>query len=257
MTDKSPAHGIEPPLTQALVPVVLLIAMLGAAVYLFGDESSFGPNQIALVLGTAVAGLVGLANGRSWAEIEGAIRRGIATSMGAVLILLVVGSVIGTWILAGIVPTMIYYGLSLLAPSIFYAAACVICAVVALATGSSWTTAGTVGLALIGTAAAYDLHLGIAGRRHHLGRLLRRQDVAAVGYHQPRPGGGRLGALHPHPPHGPDHGAQLRLRADPVHRHRPSPRRRRRGQATSTRCWPRSTAASPSACTCCCRWCWC
>ena len=82
--------------------------------------------------------------------------------MGAILILLVVGSVIGTWILAGIVPTMIYYGLSLLAPSIFYAAACVICAVVALATGSSWTTAGTVGLALIGTAAAYELHLGLA-----------------------------------------------------------------------------------------------
>ncbi len=125
-------------------------------------ESSFGPNQIALVLGTAVAGLVGLANGQSWAEIEGAIKRGIATSMGAVLILLVVGSVIGTWILAGIVPTMIHYGLSLLAPSIFYAATCAICAVVALATGSSWTTAGTVGLALIGTAAAYDLHPGIA-----------------------------------------------------------------------------------------------
>ena len=82
--------------------------------------------------------------------------------MGAILILLVVGSVIGTWILAGIVPTMIHYGLSLLAPSIFYAAACAICAVVALATGSSWTTAGTVGLALIGTAAAYDLHPGIA-----------------------------------------------------------------------------------------------
>ena len=163
MTDTdSAARVAEPPLAQALVPVVLLIGLLGAAVYLFGDESSFGPNQIALVLGTAAAGLVGLANGRTWAEIEGAIRRGIATSMGAILILLVVGSVIGAWILAGIVPTMIYYGLSLLAPSVFYAAACAICAVVALATGSSWTTAGTVGLALIGTAAAYDLHPGIA-----------------------------------------------------------------------------------------------
>ena len=162
MTDPTSRTPVEPPLGQALIPVVLLIALLGAAVYLFGDESSFGPNQIALVLGTAVAGLVGLANGQSWAEIEGAIRRGIATSMGAILILLVVGSVIGTWILAGIVPTMIHYGLSLLAPSIFYAAACAICAVVALATGSSWTTAGTVGLALIGTAAAYDLHPGIA-----------------------------------------------------------------------------------------------
>lgn len=162
MTDTAAARAGEPPLAQALVPVVLLVALLGAAVYLFGDESSFGPNQIALVLGTAAAGLVGLANGRTWAEIEGAVRRGVATSMGAILILLVVGSVIGAWILAGIVPTMIHYGLSLLAPSVFYAAACAICAVVALATGSSWTTAGTVGLALIGTAAAYDLHPGIA-----------------------------------------------------------------------------------------------
>ena len=162
MAEAESGTRVEPPLGQALVPVVLLIALLGAAVYLFGDESSFGPNQIALVLGTAVAGIVGLANGQPWTLIEGAIRRGIATSMGAILILLVVGSVIGTWILAGIVPTMIYYGLSLLAPSIFYAAACVICAVVALATGSSWTTVGTVGLALIGTATAYDLHLGLA-----------------------------------------------------------------------------------------------
>ena len=162
MAEAESGTRVEPPLGQALVPVVLLVALLGAAVYLFGDESSFGPNQIALVLGTAVAGIVGLANGQPWTLIEGAIRRGIATSMGAILILLVVGSVIGTWILAGIVPTMIYYGLSLLAPSIFYAAACVICAVVALATGSSWTTVGTVGLALIGTAAAYDLHLGLA-----------------------------------------------------------------------------------------------
>ena len=163
MPDK-PSAGppAEPPLGQALVPVVLLVALLGGAVYLFGDESSFGPNQIALVLGAAVAGLVGLANGQPWAEIEGAIRRGIATSMGAILILLVVGSVIGTWILAGIVPAMIHYGLSLLAPSVFYAAACIICAVVALATGSSWTTAGTVGLALIGIAAAYEMHLGLA-----------------------------------------------------------------------------------------------
>ena len=154
------SHPGEPPLGQALVPVVAHIAMLGGAVYLFGNESSFGSDQIALVLGTAVAGLIGLANGQSWAAIEGAIKRGVATSMDAILILLVVGSVIGTWILAGIVPTMIHYGLSLLAPSIFYAAACAICAVVALATGSSWTTAGTVGLALIApldSAAAQNL----------------------------------------------------------------------------------------------------
>ncbi len=145
-----------------MVPILLLIGLLGSSVYLFGDASSSGPNQIALILCTGVAAVVGLANGHRWTEIEAGISRGISISMGAILILLVVGSVIGTWILAGVVPTMIYYGLSLLTPSIFYTAACVICAVVALATGSSWTTAGTIGIALIGIATAQDLNLGLA-----------------------------------------------------------------------------------------------
>ena len=152
----------EPPLGQALVPVALLIGLLGSSVYLFGDGSSFGPNQIALILCTGVASVIGLVNGHRWKDLEAGISRGISVSMGAILILLVVGSVIGTWILAGVVPTMIYYGLSLLTPSIFYTAACVICAVVALATGSSWTTAGTIGIALIGIATAQDLNLGLA-----------------------------------------------------------------------------------------------
>ncbi len=151
-----------PALGVALVPVVFLIALLGASVYLFGDDSSSGPNQIALVLGTAVASVVGLAGGQRWKDLERAISQGVSTSMGAILILLTVGSVIGTWILAGVVPTMIYYGLSILAPSVFYAAACVVCAAVALATGSSWTTASTVGIALVGIATAYDLNLGLA-----------------------------------------------------------------------------------------------
>ena len=151
-----------PTLGQTLVPVVGLITMLAASVYLYGDESSAGPNQIALILGTAIAVLVGTANGYRWKELEQGISRGLSVSMGAILILLMVGSVIGSWILAGVVPTMIYYGLSLLAPSIFYTAACVICAVVAMATGSSWTTAGTIGVALVGIATAQDLHLGLA-----------------------------------------------------------------------------------------------
>ena len=152
----------DPTLPQALVPVSVLIAMLGASVFLFGDESSSGPNQIALILSTGVAVVVGMMNGVRWQEIETGISRGLSVSMGAILILLVVGSVIGTWILGGVVPTMIYYGLSILSPGIFYAAACTLSAVVALAIGSSWTTAGTVGVALIGVATAQDLHLGLA-----------------------------------------------------------------------------------------------
>jgi NhaC family Na+:H+ antiporter len=115
--------GRQPSLLQSLIPVVALIVLLASSVYLFGDGSSGGPNQIALVLAAAVASIIGIANGYRWRELEAGIVHGISLSLGAVLILLVVGSLIGSWILAGIVPTMIYYGLSLLTPSVFYAAA--------------------------------------------------------------------------------------------------------------------------------------
>ena len=161
--DDTTSRGLHAPsIGQALIPVGALIGMLASSVYLFGDESSSGPNQIALILGAGIASLIGLINGYRWKEIEAGISRGVSVSIGAILILLVVGSVIGTWILAGIVPTMILYGRAILTPSIFYPAACVICAVVALATGSSWTTAGTIGIALIGIATVQDLNLGLA-----------------------------------------------------------------------------------------------
>jgi NhaC family Na+:H+ antiporter len=156
------SSGRQPSLLQSLIPVVSLIVLLAASVYLFGDGSSGGPSQIALILAAAVGAVIGIANGYSWKDLEAGIVHGISLSLGAVLILLVVGSLIGSWILAGIVPTMIYYGLSLLTPSVFYAAACAICCFVSLATGSSWTTAGTVGVALIGIATAQDLNLGLA-----------------------------------------------------------------------------------------------
>ena len=152
----------EPSLFEAALPVLVLIGLLAASVVLFGDGSSSGPNQLALILAAMVGAVVGLRLGFSWREMEKGIVHGISLAMGAILILLVVGSVIGTWILAGVVPTMIYYGLSILTPAIFYPAACVICALVSLATGSSWTTAGTVGVALVGIAAAQDLNMGLA-----------------------------------------------------------------------------------------------
>lgn len=152
----------EPGLAQSLIPVVVLIALLSASVYLYGDGSSSGPNQIALILAAMVAAALGARNGYTWKELQKGIVHGISLSTGAVLILLMVGSLIGTWILSGTVPAMIYYGLSILSPDWFYAAALIICAVVALATGSSWTTAGTIGVALIGIATVQGLHLGLA-----------------------------------------------------------------------------------------------
>jgi NhaC family Na+:H+ antiporter len=157
-----PNEQREPSLAQALIPIVVLIGLLASSVYLFADNSSFGPNQIALLLSAMVAAFLGWRNGYTWREMQKGIVHGISLSTGAVLILLMVGALIGSWILAGTVPTMIHFGLSVLSPQWFYAAAAVICAIVALATGSSWTTAGTIGVALIGIATVQGLNLGLA-----------------------------------------------------------------------------------------------
>ncbi len=151
----------QPSLLDALIPVMSLIVMLAGSVYLYRDNSSYGGNQIALLLSAAVAIAIGFKNGFKWAELEAGIVKGISMALGALLILLMVGSLIGSWLLSGVVPTMVYYGLSLLDPSIFYAAACIVCALVSISIGSSWTTAGTVGVALIGIASGLDLSLPI------------------------------------------------------------------------------------------------
>ncbi len=135
--------------------------MLVGSVGLFNDNSSYGPNQIALMLAAGVASLVGLYLGESWRDMERAMVEGISLALKACLILLAVGSLIGSWMLAGTAPTVIYVGLGILDPSWFYPAALIICALVAISIGSSWTTAGTVGLALIGIAQIMDLSLPV------------------------------------------------------------------------------------------------
>lgn len=147
----------SPSMLDAAIPLITMIALLTLAVIYFGDNSSYGPNQIALLIGMGVAVVIGIKNGHKWHDIEKAIINGIALSLGAVLILLAVGSLIGTWLLSGTVPTMIYYGLQILDPSWFYAAACIICGIVAMSIGSSWTTAATIGVALIGIAQGLGL----------------------------------------------------------------------------------------------------
>ncbi|ARD23961.1 Na+/H+ antiporter NhaC [Shewanella japonica] len=151
----------QPSLFDALAPVIALITMLGAAVYLFSSDSSSGANQIALILAACIAILIGYKNGYSWNQMERGIIKSIGVATGALLILFTVGSLIGTWILAGTVPTMIYYGMQILHPQYFYAASCILCAVVAISIGSSWTVAGTIGIALIGIASAMGLDINI------------------------------------------------------------------------------------------------
>ena len=149
-------------LLYALIPVAFLVSLLSLSVYFFADNSSYGANQIALLMATAVAAIIGLRLGFSWQEMEQAIIKGISHSMIAILILLVVGALIGSWLLAGTVQTLIYYGLQLISANWFYAAACLVCGIAALSIGSSWTVAGTLGIAFMGMAQAMQLNPAIA-----------------------------------------------------------------------------------------------
>ena len=151
----------KPSLIDALIPVIALISMLAGTVYVFGLDS-FGPNQVALILAAAIAAAIGIKNGLTWREIEKGMIETISMSLQALLILLMVGALIGSWILSGTVPTMIYYGVALMSPDYFYLTACLVCALLGFSIGSSWTVAGTLGVGLMGIAVALDLSPGIS-----------------------------------------------------------------------------------------------
>lgn len=140
----------EPALWQAFVPILVLIVLLGTNVLIFKSAATNGPNQIAMILAAGVAGIISFRLGYHWDEIEISIVKSISSAMGAILILMVIGSLSGAWLISGVVPAMIYYGLKILNPTIFLFAACVVCCIVSLATGSSWSTVATVGIALLG-----------------------------------------------------------------------------------------------------------
>ena len=151
----------EPSLLQALTPLLFLVLALVCAVYLYADDASFGANQVGLMLASGVAALVGLRNRVPWQDIQDSLVHGVSLAVVPIFILLSVGALIGTWILSGTVPMLIVYGMQLMHPAYFYPAACVICAIVALSIGSSWTVAGTLGVALIGVAQGMDMSLPI------------------------------------------------------------------------------------------------
>ena len=146
---------------EALIPILALVGMLAYNVFVFGDEALSGSNQFILLLGAAVAAIVGFFNKTSFDVMMEEVAQNIKSTAGAILILLMVGALAGTWLISGIIPTMIYYGLQILNPSIFLAACVIICAIISVATGSSWTTSATVGIALIGIANALGISLGM------------------------------------------------------------------------------------------------
>lgn len=151
----------RPTLVHAFIPIATLVVFLSINVIVFGSGATDGPNQIALLLAASVAGVISWRLGHSWEAIEASIVKSISSAMGAMLILLVIGSLSGTWLLSGIVPAMIYYGLKILNPTIFLFAACVVCCIVSLATGSSWSTIATVGIALLGIGKTLGIHEGV------------------------------------------------------------------------------------------------
>ncbi len=146
---------IRPPsMMDALIPILSLIILLAGAIYLYGDEAISGPTQVALLLTTMIAGLVGLKNGFRWEDMGHAAVEGIAAALGAIFILLAVGALVGSWMMSGTIATLVHLGVQFLSASWYYVACVIICAILALSIGSSWTVVGTIGIGLIAIAEA-------------------------------------------------------------------------------------------------------
>lgn len=154
VTTESPQNQAvrAPSLADAVIPLVALAVLIGSSIALFGLDALDGPVQVALVLCCAIAALIALKNGYRWNEVQEAGQGAMSSITSALFILLAVGALIGTWNLSGTIPTLVYYGIQVLSPGYFYVATAVICGVVAMSIGSSWTTAGTIGVGLVGIA---------------------------------------------------------------------------------------------------------
>ena len=139
-----------PSLADAIIPLVSMVVLIASSLLLFGLDALDGPIQVALIGACLIAAIIALKNGHAWNDVQAAGQSAMGSITSAVFILLSVGALIGTWNLSGTIPTMVSYGLAVLSPTWFYAASAVICGVVAMSIGSSWTTAGTIGVGLLG-----------------------------------------------------------------------------------------------------------
>ena len=145
----------------AFIPFLVLIALLVCCISVFGNATLDGASQMSLFVASGACVLVGWCQGRlKWELLDEEITRKVAACTSSIVILLLIGAIGGTWMVSGIVPTMIYYGLHILSPQWFLVTTCVICAMVSLLIGSSWTTIATVGVALLGIGNAMGFHAG-------------------------------------------------------------------------------------------------
>ena len=158
-------YKAQTPLWIAAIPLVVLVITLALVIQCFGADAIAGGSQIALLFAAAVAATLSITLcGQKWSVLEDAIVENIRTSASAIIILLLIGTISGTWMLSGTVPTLICYGLEVIHPKLFLGVACIICALVSLVTGSSWTTIATIGVALMGIGQAMGFSEGwIAG----------------------------------------------------------------------------------------------
>lgn len=147
---------------EAIVPIASLIVLVATSFFLFGDAGALGPNQVALTVATMIGAFVGWRAGYTLDELQEAAVASVSSGISAMFILLAVGSLIGTWAMSGTLVAMVYYGLHLLHPNYFYVTAAVICGVVALSIGSSWTVVGTIGIGLMGIGANMGLDPAIS-----------------------------------------------------------------------------------------------
>lgn len=146
---------------QALIPIIILVSILAFNVYVYDDNATSGPNQFALIFAGVVAAIIGFSKKIAYEDMLEAVVDNVKSTGSAIFILLMVGALAGTWLISGIIPTMIFYGLKILNPTFFLAAALIISSIISLATGSSWTTTATIGIALMGIGKALGLPLGV------------------------------------------------------------------------------------------------
>lgn len=152
MSSPSNHPAKAPSYLDALLPLLSLIGLVGASVALFGLSAVNGPIQLAIILSSMVTAIILLKNGHTWEQISEVGRKGISTVVGAIFILLSVGALIGTWNMSGTIPTLVYYGIVFISPNWFYVVTFLVCTATSLTIGSSWTTAGTIGVGLVGLA---------------------------------------------------------------------------------------------------------
>ena len=145
----------------SIVPILALVALLFVTIRIFGSDALNGASQVVLLTTTAITSLLAIVFCKvSWKAIEAAICDNILGVATALLILLLIGALSGSWMISGVVPTLIYYGMQILSPTFFLASCCVICAIISVMTGSSWTTIATIGIALMGIGNAQGFDIG-------------------------------------------------------------------------------------------------